>query len=134
MLAEPGKPSSEHKLKALEAFLELKRLEQLRAIAHGHGNATYFFGDGQTTAQLGKDAYGVDNWESWKRGARKDTSGSNVKVAGEVGKDRAVLAHDRDDASSSSGSGFDLGTHGGYRSSKAEGSPKPDVPFVPPTA
>lgn len=67
MLAEPGKPSSEHKLKALEAFLELKRLEQLRAIAHGHGNATYFFGDAQTTAQLGKDAYGVDNWESWKR-------------------------------------------------------------------
>ncbi|KAI0821079.1 hypothetical protein BC629DRAFT_1458051 [Irpex lacteus] len=135
MLAEPGKPSSEHKLKALEAFLELKRLEQLRAIAHGHGNATYFFGDGQTTAQLGKDAYRVDNWESWKRanGERKNVASSDVKVAGEVGKERAVPAHDRDDASPS----FDLGgdrAHGGYRSSKIENSPRPDVPFVPPTA
>ncbi|KAF9070239.1 hypothetical protein BDP27DRAFT_1324046 [Rhodocollybia butyracea] len=31
--------------RALEALIELRRLEQLKAIAHGSGNSTYFFGD-----------------------------------------------------------------------------------------
>lgn len=30
---------------ALATLVELKRLEQLRAIANGQGNSTYFFGD-----------------------------------------------------------------------------------------
>lgn len=33
------------KSRALDALIELRRLEQLKAIAQGSGNSTYFFGD-----------------------------------------------------------------------------------------
>ncbi|KAH8833949.1 stomatin family protein [Flagelloscypha sp. PMI_526] len=57
--------SPEIREKALSALLELKKLEQLRAIAEGQGNATYFFGDATRTS--GRDAYDVENMEKWKR-------------------------------------------------------------------
>ncbi|EPQ60615.1 hypothetical protein GLOTRDRAFT_102358 [Gloeophyllum trabeum ATCC 11539] len=49
--------------KALEVLVELRRLEQLKAIAQGSGNTTYFL----DPLKVGRDAYGVDNMEKWKR-------------------------------------------------------------------
>ena len=64
-LGSPGSEvTNEDKNTALSALLELRRIEQLKAIAAGAGNATYFFGDGK---RLGRDAYDVDLTEKWKR-------------------------------------------------------------------
>lgn len=64
-LAEPKtEPTLEHRAKALDALVELRRLEQLKAIAKGSGNSTYFFGDSKGS---GRDAYDVENSEKWKR-------------------------------------------------------------------
>lgn len=64
-LAEPKTtPSNADRTKALDALLELRRLEQLRAIASGSSNSTYFFGE---TKGTGRDVYEVDNAEQWKR-------------------------------------------------------------------
>ncbi|KAJ7198837.1 hypothetical protein GGX14DRAFT_469087 [Mycena pura] len=54
---------------ALSALVELRRLEQLRAIAHGAGNSTYFFGD-RAALGLGAagEAYNVDYAEHVKGG------------------------------------------------------------------
>ncbi|KAF9528290.1 hypothetical protein CPB83DRAFT_854791 [Crepidotus variabilis] len=38
-------PSTEHRLTALQMLVELKRLDQLKAIASSDSNSTYFFGD-----------------------------------------------------------------------------------------
>ncbi|KIP03121.1 hypothetical protein PHLGIDRAFT_78069 [Phlebiopsis gigantea 11061_1 CR5-6] len=63
-LAAPStSPTPSDRTKALDALLELRRLEQLNAIAHGSGNSTYFFGNAKGT---GRDAYEVDNVERWK--------------------------------------------------------------------
>lgn len=59
------KPTTEMKLRALDALLELKKIEQLKAIAMGRSNSTYFFGDKAVPADKG--AYAVDNVERWKR-------------------------------------------------------------------
>lgn len=70
-LAEPSAaPTAADRAKALEALLELRRLEQLRAIASSNGNSTYFFGEAKGT---GRDAYEVDNVEKWKRTMRDQT-------------------------------------------------------------
>lgn len=64
-LAKPSsEPTNDDKVKALDALLELRRLEQLKAIADGSGNSTYFFGDSKGT---GRGSYDVDNVERWKR-------------------------------------------------------------------
>ena len=64
-LAGPsGEPSYDDRLKALDSLLELRRLEQLKAIAAGNGNSTYFFGDAKGT---GRDPYDVENLERWKK-------------------------------------------------------------------
>ncbi|KAG8964529.1 hypothetical protein FRC03_001695 [Tulasnella sp. 419] len=55
--------SETYRVRALDALIELKRLERLQAIAKGSGNSTYFFGEagGDSTA------YQVDNSEKWKK-------------------------------------------------------------------
>lgn len=66
-LAGPSiKPTDEDRRKALDALLELRRLEQLKAIASGSGNSTYFFGNAKGS---GRDEYeyDVENVEKWKR-------------------------------------------------------------------
>lgn len=63
LVAPSTNPTPSDRTKALDALLELRRLEQLNAIAHGSGNSTYFFGDAKGT---GRDAYEVDNVERWK--------------------------------------------------------------------
>ncbi|KZW02597.1 hypothetical protein EXIGLDRAFT_732856 [Exidia glandulosa HHB12029] len=72
-------PSDQERSLALQALLEFKRLDQLRAIANGKGNNTYFFGDAKGT---GRDAYEVDNVEKWKRTLRQEQKmGATVAAA-----------------------------------------------------
>ncbi|KAG5643436.1 hypothetical protein DXG03_000944 [Asterophora parasitica] len=60
--------TSEERQGVLSTLVELRRLEQLRAIAKGKGNSTYFFGD-QAALGLGRgaEAYGVDYAEQVKK-------------------------------------------------------------------
>ncbi|KAF8586117.1 stomatin family protein [Ramaria rubella] len=65
MAESKDKPTDQTKLRALEALLELRRLEQLKAIAAGQANSTYFFG--QEGRVLNGSGYEVDNTEKWKK-------------------------------------------------------------------
>jgi regulator of protease activity HflC (stomatin/prohibitin superfamily) len=49
-LASGGPVTAETRAEALRAIVEMRRIEQLQAIAHGPGNSTYFFGDRSTMA------------------------------------------------------------------------------------
>jgi regulator of protease activity HflC (stomatin/prohibitin superfamily) len=49
-LAAGGPVTSETRADALRAIVEMRRIEQLQAIAGGPGNSTYFFGDRTTMA------------------------------------------------------------------------------------
>lgn len=64
LVGTSGEPTNEDRVKALDALLELRRLEQLKAIASGNGNSTYFFGESKGT---GRDPYDVDNLERLKK-------------------------------------------------------------------
>lgn len=56
--ADKNAVTSSEKARALSTLVELRRLEQLRAIAGSKGNSTYFFGD---MAALGNSAaYNID--------------------------------------------------------------------------
>ena len=57
--------------RALNTLVELKRLEQLKAIAGSASNSTYFFGD---KAALGQ-AYGIDYAEHVKGGLQRRAEG-----------------------------------------------------------
>jgi hypothetical protein len=67
LISEPGqKPSEQMRLRALDALLELRKLEQLKAIAAGQANSTYFFGrEGGSISE--RSEYEIDNVEKWKR-------------------------------------------------------------------
>ncbi|KAJ7471267.1 hypothetical protein B0H11DRAFT_1376656 [Mycena galericulata] len=70
-VAAPGSAAGPAERKAaLTALVELRRLEQLRAIAGGTGNATYFFGDRAAMGLGGSagEAYNVDYAEQVKGG------------------------------------------------------------------
>ncbi|TFK68051.1 hypothetical protein BDN72DRAFT_769851 [Pluteus cervinus] len=64
---------------ALNTLVELKRLEQLKAIANSHSNTTYFFGD---KAALGRDQdlYNVDYAEQIRKGVDSKRRGSEVTL------------------------------------------------------
>ncbi|KAF8218283.1 hypothetical protein K438DRAFT_1796620 [Mycena galopus ATCC 62051] len=73
-VAAPGTPPGPSERKqALSALVELRRLEQLGAIAKGTGNATYFFGDRAALGLGGGagDAFNVDYAEQVKGGLAK---------------------------------------------------------------
>jgi hypothetical protein len=55
---------------ALNALVELKRLEQLRAIAGSTSNSTYFFGDNAALGH-GVEAYNIDYAEHVKSGLKR---------------------------------------------------------------
>ncbi|KAJ7715557.1 stomatin family protein [Mycena metata] len=78
----PGStPGPAERREALSALVELRRLEQLRAIANGTGNATYFFGD-RAAMGLGAgaaDAFNVDYAEQVKGGLARN---AHVKGTG----------------------------------------------------
>ncbi|KAJ7621059.1 stomatin family protein [Roridomyces roridus] len=70
-VAAPGStPGPLERKQALSALVELRRLEQLRAIAKGSGNSTYFFGDKAAMGLGGGagEAYNVDYAENVKGG------------------------------------------------------------------
>jgi regulator of protease activity HflC (stomatin/prohibitin superfamily) len=62
-LSGTSSAGEEHRMKALEALLETRRLEQLKAIASGTGNSTYFFGEAKGAK---RDPYMIENMEKWK--------------------------------------------------------------------
>lgn len=79
------KPTDEDRRKALDTLIEMRRIEQLKAIAYGTSNSTYFFGDAKGT---NKDAYDVENVEKWKRSLTDQqrniafSSGSTMQQSG----------------------------------------------------
>lgn len=64
--------------RALNTLVELKRLEQLRAIAQSQSNSTYFFGD-KAALGMSSDAFNVDYAQNIKAGL--DTKHSRVEGA-----------------------------------------------------
>jgi len=59
---------------ALAALIELRRLEQLKAIASSKSNSTYFFGDKAALGRHGNDAYNIDYAENVKSGLENKAS------------------------------------------------------------
>lgn len=58
--------SAKDRNRALGTLVELKRLEQLKAIAASSTNSTYFFGDQAALGRAATDAYNVDYAEQVK--------------------------------------------------------------------
>lgn len=82
-LAPDGaEPTIEHRLTVLQMLVELKRLEQLKAIASSKSNSTYFFGD---KAALGAGlegaggSWGVDYAQTLKD-SQKGSNGDSAQV------------------------------------------------------
>jgi len=63
----------EDRRRALAALVELRRLDQLRAIASGRGNSTYFFGDKSALGKDNETLYNVDYAEHVKGGLTQKT-------------------------------------------------------------
>jgi hypothetical protein len=57
----------EHRQAALSTLIELKRLEQLRAIAESKSNSTYFFGD-KASMGAANGAFNIDYAQQVKAG------------------------------------------------------------------
>ncbi|KAF7304282.1 PHB domain-containing protein [Mycena chlorophos] len=73
-ISEPGSaPGPAERKQALNALVELRRLEQLGAIAGGTGNSTYFFGDRAALGLTGPagEAFNIDYAEQVKSGMAK---------------------------------------------------------------
>jgi regulator of protease activity HflC (stomatin/prohibitin superfamily) len=93
-LAAPNTiPTLDDRVKALDAILELRRLEQLKAIASGSGNSTYFFGDSRG---IGRDAYDIENVERWKRSlpdSQRIIDSSQTPISPNPGAQRSAPVH-----------------------------------------
>ncbi|KAK0186634.1 hypothetical protein F5146DRAFT_1066690 [Armillaria mellea] len=61
----------EERQRALETLVELRRLEQLKAIAASKSNSTYFFGDRSALGRSSGDVYNIDYAEHIKNGIEK---------------------------------------------------------------
>jgi hypothetical protein len=86
-VAAPGSaPGPAERKQALSALVELRRLEQLRAIAAGTGNSTYFFGDRAAMGLGGSagEAYNVDYAEQVKGGLTRKGRGEAAPVIGAI--------------------------------------------------
>lgn len=70
---------------ALSALLSLARLEQLKAIAIGEGNSTYFFGDKASLGSKMLEEYGVDFAEKIKKAAQAVSVGSDGAAGSRTG-------------------------------------------------
>jgi len=66
---------------ALATLVELKRLEQLKAIAESKSNSTYFFGDKAALGQA-NDAFNIDYAQQVKAGLENKPLGASGRVAG----------------------------------------------------
>ena len=61
----------EERQRALETLVELRRLEQLKAIAASKSNSTYFFGDRSALGRSSGDVYNIDYAEHIKNRVEK---------------------------------------------------------------
>jgi hypothetical protein len=64
----------EDRQRALNMLIELRRLEQLKAIAGSASNSTYFFGDKAALGQ-GAEAFNIDYAEQVKGGLKRRVEG-----------------------------------------------------------
>lgn len=71
----------EDRQRALRTLVELRRLDQLKAIAGSNSNSTYFFGD-KAALGHGAEAYNVDYAEHVKGGLSKRADGALGLAAG----------------------------------------------------
>jgi len=83
-----SEPTQENRMKALQMLVELKRLEQLKAIANSQSNSTYFFGDKASLGAVVDGAGGpwaVDYAQNMKAGFQSQSSRSaKIGEAGSV--------------------------------------------------
>jgi hypothetical protein len=79
-----------HRQQALDALLQLQRLNQLKAIASSPSNSTYFFGDKSALEGplAGNSAYSIDFLENAKGGHR-----SGKSVGKELGTSPSLKPH-----------------------------------------
>lgn len=80
----PEAVTEEHRNLALSTLVELRRLEQLQAIAKSQSNSTYFFGDKSALGVGNNDAFSVDYAQNVKAGLEKrgDVKGGVASVLG----------------------------------------------------
>lgn len=70
--SNPSNVQPEDRNRALKTLVELRRLDQLKAIASSSSNSTYFFGDKSALGLgNGSDAYNIDYAEKIKGGVHK---------------------------------------------------------------
>lgn len=74
--------TTEERTHALSTLVELRRLEQLKAIAKSQSNSTYFFGDRAVLGRDANDAYNVDYAEQVKTSFGRKKSRTEVLVEG----------------------------------------------------
>ncbi|PPQ89618.1 hypothetical protein CVT25_012535 [Psilocybe cyanescens] len=70
----------EHRKLALATLVELKRLEQLRAIAESRSNSTYFFGDKAAGLGNANDAFNIDYAQNVKAGVSDNGKASRSSI------------------------------------------------------
>ncbi|PPQ96697.1 hypothetical protein CVT26_010249 [Gymnopilus dilepis] len=76
----------EHRKLALSTLVELRRLEQLKAIAQSQSNSTYFFGDKAALGMSGNfDAFNVDYAQAVKAGIEGKSEGAALGQASGLG-------------------------------------------------
>lgn len=85
LAADKTNVTKEEKERALMALIEIRRLEQLRAIAASQSNSTYFFGD-KAALGVSSDAFNVDYAQQVKAGIEKKSANksSTSAVAGSL--------------------------------------------------
>ncbi|EAU87031.1 stomatin family protein [Coprinopsis cinerea okayama7 len=80
-LSNSEEPSPEDKQRALAALIEIKRLEQLKAIAASQSNSTYFFGDKASMGVgSGVEAFNVDYAQHVKKGIEGNLDAKGKKI------------------------------------------------------
>lgn len=88
-----SEPTPENRMKALQMLVELKRLEQLKAIASSPSNSTYFFGDKASVGAVVDGAGGpwaVDYAQNMKAGFQSSARGAKIGEAASVALHSAV--------------------------------------------
>ncbi|KAJ7584044.1 stomatin family protein [Mycena floridula] len=83
-ISSQQEPSAADRRQALSSLLELRRLEQLKAIAAGHANSTYFFGEKAIGGSTEVDMYNVDYIERVKKAATEKPAPKNPRVGGDA--------------------------------------------------
>jgi hypothetical protein len=85
-LSNSEKVTDEDRRRALAAIIEIKRLDQLKAIASSQSNSTYFFGDRAAMGVASDvEAFNVDYAQNVKKGLEHGKERKVDVVSGVVG-------------------------------------------------